>query len=448
MALENGTNQTASAMKRMLSVCAVALFTAYATLVILAQPKNATRVPACDPDNGGISLPSGFCAQVAADNLGVGRHMVVAANGDLFVAVRNAERAPGAVIGLRDADGDGKFEVQQQFAAEGGTGIALRTGYLYLGQDTRIVRYPMKEGELKPSGQAEVVATLPDQQGHRAKGLAFDGRGGMYVNVGAPSNACQATGQADRKPEVPGQMPCPLLENHGGIWRFDENRTGQTQQNGGRRYATGMRQPYALAWHEGALYAVQHGRDQLDTLFPKRFNAKQNAELPSEELLGVTEGANFGWPYCYHDWQQGKRVQSPEYGGDGKKEADCAKYPAPIAGFPGHWAPGSLMFYTGSQLPSKYRSGAFIAFQGSWNRAPEPQGGYNVIFQPLKGATAAGRYEVFADGFAGTKPLMKPEDAKFRPCGLAQARDGSIYISDEVKGRIWRVIYRGDAPTK
>jgi glucose/arabinose dehydrogenase len=243
---------------------------------------------------------------------------------------------------------------------------------------------------------------------------------------------------------MPGQMPCPLLENHGGIWRFDENKTLQTQQNGGRRYATGMRQPYALAWHDAALYVVQHGRDQLDTLFPKLFNAKQNAELPSEELLRVPEGADFGWPYCHHDWQQNKRVQSPEYGGDGRKEADCAKYAAPIAAYPGHWAPGSLMFYTGSQLPSKYRGGAFIAFQGSWNRAPEPQGGYNVVFQPMKGPNAAGRYEVFADGFAGVKPLMKREDAKFRPSGLAQARDGSIYISDLVKGRIWRVMYRGD----
>jgi glucose/arabinose dehydrogenase len=237
-------------------------------------------------------------------------------------------------------------------------------------------------------------------------------------------------------------MPCPLLENHGGIWRFDANKTGQTQQNGGRRYATGMRQPYALAWHDGSLYAVMHGRDQLDTLWPKFFNAKQNAELPSEEFLRVTDGANFGWPYCFHDWQQGKLLQNPEYGGDGKKEGDCAKYTAPIAGFPGHWAPGSVVFYTGSQFPAKYRGGAFIAFQGSWNRAPEPQGGYNVSFQPMKGSSAAGRYEVFADGFAGKKPLAQPDDARFRPSGVTQAPDGSIYVSDMVKGRIWRIIYR------
>jgi glucose/arabinose dehydrogenase len=433
-------------MKRI--VYAAILLTWSAGLLLIAQTREPVRPIPCDADNGGITLPEGFCAVVAADGIGIGRQMAVAANGDLFVATRDAERSPGAIVALRDTNGDGKFDVRETFASEGGTGLALRPGYVYLGQDTRIVRYPRKEGELKPSGPAETIATLPDQSGHRAKGLAFDEAGGMFVNVGAPSNACQSTGENDRKPGVPGQMPCPLLENHGGIWRFDANKPAQTQQNGGRRYATGMRQPYALAWHDGSLYAVMHGRDQLDTLWPKFFNAKQNAELPSEEFLRVTDGANFGWPYCYHDWQQGKRFQNPEYGGDGKKEGDCAKYPAPVAAFPGHWAPGSLVFYTGSQFPAKYRGGAFVAFQGSWNRAPEPQAGYNVSFQPMKGGSTAGRYEVFADGFAGKKPLAQPDDARFRPSGLAQSSDGSMFISDEVKGRIWRVMYRGsEAPS-
>ena len=271
----------------------------------------------------------------------------------------------------------------------------------------------------------------------------------MYVNVGAPSNACQATGQADRKPEMPGQNPCPLLENHGGIWRFDENATGQTQQKGGRRYATGMRQPYALAWHDDALYTVQHGRDQLDTLFPKLFNAKQNAELavrriPARRPRAPTSAGRTATT----TGSRASACRIPSTAATGRRAADCAKYAAPIAGFPGHWAPGGLAFYTGSQFPAKYRGGAFLAFQGSWNRAPEPQGGYNVMFQPMSGAKAAGPYEVFADGFAGTKPVMKPEQARFRPAGLAQAPDGSLYISDEVKGRIWRVVYRGDVRSR
>ena len=428
-------------MKRMLLACSAGLSIA-GSAFLFAQQSAASRLPACDPDNGGISLPAGFCALVAADNLGVGRHMAVAANGDLFVAIRAGEASPGAVLALRDANGDGKFEVRERFAAEGGTGIALRPGYLYLGQDTKVVRYAMKDGELKPSGPAEIVATLPDQQGHRAKGLAFDDRGGLYVNVGAPSNACQSTGESDRKPGLPGQMPCPLLQNHGGIWRFDENKIGQTQQNGGRRYATGMRQPYALAWHDGALYAVQHGRDQLDTLFPKLFNAKQNAELPSEEFLRVTDGANFGWPYCFYNNAEGKLVNNPEYGGDGKKNDRCGAFTPPTVAFPGHWAPNDVVFYTGTQFPKPYQGGAFVAFHGSWNRAPLPMAGYNVTFVPFS-AGKPGAREVFADGFAGKTPLMSPAEAVARPGGLAVGPDGSLYITEDVKGRIWRVMYKG-----
>ena len=92
---------------------------------------------------------------------------------------------------------------------------------------------------------------------------------------------------------------------------------------------------------------------------------------------------------------------APEYGGDGKNVGQCAQKKEPVATFPGHWAPNALMFYTGSQFPAKYKNGAFIAFHGSWNRAPEPQGGFNVVFQPLDGSgKASGRYEVFADGFS------------------------------------------------
>ena len=421
---------------------------ALAAGLILSAQSGRSALPSCDPDNGGLKLPAGFCALLVADNLGIARHMVVARNGDLFVSLRDeiGRRAisgdkPGAVVALRDSNGDGRFEVQEKFGNLGGTGIALRNGYLYHAQKAAVVRFPLKEGELKPSGPAEVIATLPEQRSHQEKGLAFDGRGGMYVNVGGPSNACE-----EEKDRTVGRNPCPELEKQGSIWRFDENKTGQSQENGGRRYATGMRQFYALAWHAGGLYTVQHGRE-WEKGFPQYLNSKQKAELPSEELLRIEEGSNFGWPYCYHDARQGKRVLGPEYGGDGTKVGDCAKYPAPVATYPGHWAPGALLFYTGSQFPKKYQGGAFIAFQGSANRAPEPEAGYNVVFQPFTGVKPSGTYDVFADGFAGVTPLMKQADAKARPGGLAQAPDGSIYISDLVRGRIWRVIYRGGTPT-
>lgn len=425
-------------MTRRLSASTAALLIAFGGAII-AQREAA--LPPCTQGNGGITLPAGFCAVVVAENLGVGRHLTVAANGDIYVALRNTDNAKGAIIALRDTNGDGRADVRERIGDEGGTGIALRNGYLYFAEgDSKIVRYRMTPGQLRPAGPREEIAALPVQRSHAGKGLAFDGKGGVYVNVGAPSNACQAD---DRKEGVPGQKPCPLLEQHGSIWRFDENKTGQTQQNGGRRYATGFRQMLAVAWHDGSLYLVQHGRDQLDTLWPKFFNNQQNAELPSEEFLRVAEGGTYAWPYCYHDWQQGKRVLMPEYGGDGRMEGDCAKYPGPLVGFPGHWAPNALLFYTGTQFPEKYRGGAFIAFHGSWNRAPLPQGGYRIVFVPFRTGKVTGQWETFADGFAGKMPLARPEDAVARPSGLAQGPDGSLYISDSVKGTIWRVVYRG-----
>jgi len=403
-------------------------------------------LPACTPGNGGLTLPAGFCAVVVAENVGTGRHLTVAANGDIYLALRNTQNAKGAIVALRDTNGDGRADVRERIGAEGGTGIALHNGYLYFAEnDSRIVRYRMTPGQLLPSGPRELIATMPEQRSHAGKGLAFDGKGGVYVNIGAPSNACQAD---DRKEGVPGQKPCPLLDPYGTIWRFDANRTGQTLTDGGRRYATGFRQMLAVAWHDGSLYLVQHGRDQLDTLWPKFFNQQQNAELPAEEFLRVTEGGTYAWPYCYYDWQQNRHVLMPEYGGDGKMVGDCAKYPAPLVGFPGHWAPNALHFYTGAQFPEKYRGGAFIAFHGSWNRAPLPQAGYRIAFVPFRAGKVTGQWETFADGFAGKTPLARPEDAVTRPTGLAQGPDGSLYISDTEKGTIWRVVYRGGAGTR
>jgi glucose/arabinose dehydrogenase len=263
----------------------------------------------------------------------------------------------------------------------------------------------------------------------------------MYVSIGAPSNACQPE---DRRPKVPGQDPCPLLETSGGIWRFDENRLGQKQADG-KRFATGLRQMPALTYYDGALYTVMNNRDQLDYLWPDLFKPEDNQTRPAEVMYRVDENSNFGWPFCFADLQTGKLLLNPEYGGDGKIEGQCTKYVLPIATFPAHWAPVDVMFYTGTQFPPKYRGGAFIAFHGSWNRAPAVQDGYNVTFQPFAGGKPSGKYEVFADGFAGAQPPRNPNQATYRADGVAQAPDGSLYIAESAKGRIWRVFYRGNA---
>jgi len=134
---------------------------------------------------------------------------------------------------------------------------------------------------------------------------------------------------------------------------------------------------------------------------------------------------------------------APEYGGDGGKTVGvCGQKQAPVASFPAHWAPNDLALYYGPQFPIAYQGGAFIAFHGSWNRAPFPQGGYNVIFQPLASGKRTGKYVVFADGFAGAH--KEPGSAAHGPSGLAVGPDGALYISDDAHGRIWRVTFQGD----
>ena len=158
----------------------------------------------------------------------------------------------------------------------------------------------------------------------------------------------------------------------------------------------------------------------------------------------MQQGANYGWPYTYWDHTTGQRVVAPEYGGDGETVAEAGDYQAPELVFPGHWAPNDLMFYTAEgAFPEAASGSAFIAFHGSWNRAPLPQRGYNVVFVPFADGAPAGDWSVFADGFKGADELADSDDAEFRPMGLAQAPDGALYIADSVQGRIWRVTWEG-----
>jgi glucose/arabinose dehydrogenase len=436
-------------------------FRIIALLLATASPSAAQDQPgtapagtqACADDNGGIALPPGFCATIFADHVGHARHLVVAPNGVVYVNTWSGNYyhddtppAGGFLVALQDIDGDGRADLTLRFGdtaakgAAGGTGIALYNGALYAELNDRIIRYVLPAGAIAPKGAPEVIVSgLPLTGDHPMHPFAIDKQGNLYVDLGSATNACQAE---NRMPLSPGNQPCTELETRGGTWRYDANKTGQ-QFSPAERFATGIRNGEGFSFDAaGRLYVTQHGRDQLAENWPKLYRPEQGANLPAEELLLLERGADYGWPECYFDDIRQKLVLAPEYGGDGGKTVGpCAQKHVPVAVFPAHWAPNDLLIYNGDQLPAAYRGGAFIAFHGSWNRAPFPQGGYNVVFQPLADGKATGKYVVFADGFAGAN--KDPGQAAHRPSGLAAGPDGALYIADDIQGRIWRVVFRG-----
>lgn len=443
---------------RRLSLLSFALLFALAVV-----PAALSAQAACD--NAGLKLPAGFCATVWADSLPGVREIAIAPNGDIFAPQQNRNQL--GVVALRDASKAGKATMREKFATGfSSSHVALFDNHLYVevippapqrGRDNSapagpaptisIVRYPLKAGELMPSGAPDtIVQGLPYGGSHNTRNFAITRDGVMYVNVGTATNSCQSR---DRAPGVPGTDPCTELDTRGGVWKFDARKTHQSPSES-NHFARGIRNAVGIAVNpaDQKLWTTQHGRDQL---YDFRTNLgldsaaaqKYNAENPAEELMQVSQGDDYGWPYCYYAVAEKHLVLAPEYGGDGKKVERCAQKKEPVATFPGHWAPNALMFYTGSNFPAKYKSGAFIAFHGSWNRAPEPQAGYNVVFQPLSNGKASGAYEIFADGFAPNVGTGRATmgTGSHRPTGLAQGPDGALYVADDTGGRIYRITY-------
>ena len=432
------------------------LLTIGAGLTVQAQPKPPmAKGAACAGGDTGITLPPGFCATIFADNLGNTRHIAVAADGTVYANTWNGSsyfrgttgNPAGFLVAVQDTHHAGKADKVTYFGmtpaegSKGGTGVGLYKGFVYAEMADEIVRYPLTAGSDVPTGKPEVVLSgMPLGGDHPMHPFVINAKGQLFVDMGTATNSCQPK---NRQPGVPGAEPCVEKETRGGTWLYSADKLDQ-KFSPAERYITGLRNGMGLSFDaSGRLFATQHGRDQLIQNWGKLYpDVKQTVELPSEELVLETKGADFGWPNCYYDNFQKKLVLAPEYGGDGGKTVGvCASKQAPVAAFPAHWAPNDMTIYNAKAFPAAYQGGAFIAFHGSWNRSPAVQDGFNVVFQPLKDGKASGDYIVFADGFAG--PDKASGKAIFRPTGVAVGPDGALYISDDTKGRIWKVTYQG-----
>ncbi len=382
----------------------------------------------CAADNGGLTLEPGYCAVVVADKLGPVRQITLGPDGTVYGALR---KGSGGVVALRDTNGDGRADEDHTFGPAGGNDVKVHDGYLYLALPDRVVRWRLVPGVLEPPGEAEVIVSgLPSDRSHAAKSLAFDDGDVMYVNVGAPSNNCQ---QRDREKGSAGRDPCPELATRAGIWQFSASRAGQRHSEG-TRFATGLRNTTALGVRPGThqLYGATNGRDQLSGNW--KFSDEYNAENPGEEFLSIASGDDFGWPYCYYSTVVQSLVLAPEYGGDGTTVGQCASKKEPAMVFPAHWAPLALAFAPDPATGSAHADGVFIAFHGSWNRAPLPQAGFRVVFAPFVDGKPAGNYVTFAMGASS--------DTWLRPTGVAVSNEGAVYISSDNQGTIWKVVRR------
>ncbi|HET9041245.1 MAG TPA: PQQ-dependent sugar dehydrogenase [Gemmatimonadales bacterium] len=397
-------------------------------LVALLALAAGRAVPPCAPDNGGLTLPDGFCASVLASGVDGVRHLAVAPNGDLYAAA-SGSMLHGGVAAFRDRDGDGTIDERTTFGPRGGNDVAVHDGYLYLALSRKVVRWKLTPGQLEPAGEAEtIVSGLPGGGDHGAKTIAFPGGNVLLVKVGSATNSCQRSNRAEKSP---GRDPCVELETRAGIWRFAADRPEQAFTPGAR-WATGLRNAEALGVQPGtgAVWAAVHGRDQLGGNWG--FSDEANANNPAEELVQVSQGDDFGWPYCYHSNDAKQKVLAPEYGGDGKTVGRCATAKAPALAFPGHWAPEALVFYPGDGFGAAYAGGMFLTFHGSWNRAPLPQEGYRLVFVPFADGKPTGSYQTFAS--------IKGD--RFRPVGLAVGKDGALLLSDDDSDKIWRIVKR------
>ncbi len=381
----------------------------------------------------GISVPKGFTADIIATDLGKTRQLVIADNGLIYI--NRSKLVDDKSILLLKLNKEGKVESKQAFGNLPGTGIEIKNGYLYTSSNTSIFRYKLNAAQevIDQNNPELLVSGMADHGRDNAKPFAIDNKDNLYVTIGSWNDPCREAGSGK------GIMPCSILDSAGGIWQFSATKLNQTFGDG-QRYATGLKNSVAMNWNfmTNSLFTVVHGRGQFHDYYSQFYTPKQSGELPAEAMYELHKGDDAGWPYIYYDQFQKKKMLAPEYGGDGKKTGG-EKALNPILAFPAHLGPNDMMFYTGNMFPKRYKNGAFVAFHGQSN---ELKKGYFVAFVPFVNGKSTGKWEIFADNFAGVDLVRPTGPIQHRPCGLAQGPKGELYVCDDLGGTVFRITYK------
>jgi glucose/arabinose dehydrogenase len=336
-----------------------------------------------------LTLPPGFKAEIYVENVPGARSMVMGSRGTLFVSTKGE----GKVYAVQGVGSDHRSVKIIADKLNLPNGVAFKDGRLYVAEVSRILRYPEIESRLDAPPEPEVIAEdLPSDRHHGWRYIAFGPDGKLYVPIGAPCNICDQEGYAV-------------------ITRMSAD--------GGARevVARGVRNTVGFTWHpqSGDLWFTDNGRDWLGD------------DSPPCELNHLTEpGMHFGFPYCH-----GNGISDPDFGAG----HDCSTFTPPAQALGPHVAPLGVKFYTGTMFPEQYRMQAFIAEHGSWNRSEKI--GYRVsLVRMVEGVPVS--YEPFAEGW------LDGDSVSGRPVDILVLDDGSMLVSDDQAGRIWRISYIGE----